>query len=173
LFFRGFSTPLGPGAMGVIKVYKTTNAKRFGESCEVKSLAIWYDFRGAEPRRSGIISHMLKKAAKNEARTWLLRCVKCKSHFNVGISPSESIILIAQKTLCPNCGHLPTLTHPDAFLSAAQIHRLVRVTPQWERSRPVQGRVDRRLRKGETISVVEPGPNSERDSRVSPSTVLR
>jgi DNA-directed RNA polymerase subunit RPC12/RpoP len=121
-------------------------------------------FRGANQLRSGSITHMRMKAAKNRARTWLLRCVKCKSHFNVGISPSESIILIARKTLCPNCGHLPTLTQPDAFLSAAQIHRLVRVT-QWERSRAVPGRADRRLRKGESISVIEQAPTSTRASK--------
>jgi hypothetical protein len=109
---------------------------------------------------SGSITHMRMKAAKNRARTWLLRCVKCKSHFNISISPAESIILIAQRTLCPNCGHLPTLTQPDAFLSAAQIHRLIRVTQQWERSRPVPGRADRHLRKGEPISVIEQGPTS-------------
>jgi hypothetical protein len=105
---------------------------------------------------------MVKKAAKNEARTLLLRCVKCKSHFSIGISPSESIILIAQKTLCPNCGHLPTLTHPDAFLSAAQIHRLIGVTQQGKRS---PGRADRRLRKGEPVSIIEEGPTGARASR--------
>lgn len=108
---------------------------------------------------------MRMKASKNVTRTWLLKCVKCKSHFNVGISPSESIILIAQKTLCPNCGHLPTLTHPDAFLSAAQIHRLIRVTEQWEPAPPVPGRADRRLRRGEPISVIEQGPTSTRASK--------
>jgi DNA-directed RNA polymerase subunit RPC12/RpoP len=120
----------------------------------------------AERNKLGrIITHMRLKAAKNGARTWLLRCVKCKSHFNVGISPSESIILIARKTLCPNCGHLPTLTHPDVFLSAAQIHRLIRVTQEWEQSRPVQGRLDRRLRKGEPISVIAQDPTSTRASK--------
>lgn len=123
------------------------------------------NFRGANQLGTGYIILVRMKAAKNKARTWLLRCVKCKSHFNVGISPSESIILIAQKTICPNCGHLPTLTHPDAFLSATQIHRLVRVAPQAERSRPVQGRVVRRSRKGEPISVVEPAPTGTRASK--------
>lgn len=123
------------------------------------------NFRGANQLGSGYIILVRMKAAKNKARTWLLRCVKCKSHFNVGISPSESIILIAQKTLCPNCGHLPTLTHPDAFLSAAQIHRLIRVTPQSELSRPVQGPDDRRLRKGEPISVIEQDPTNTRASK--------
>jgi DNA-directed RNA polymerase subunit RPC12/RpoP len=113
----------------------------------------------------GYITLVRMKAAKNKARTWILRCVKCKSHFNVGISSSESIILIAQKTVCPSCGHLPTLTHPDAFLSAAQIHRLIRVTSQSEPSRPVQARDDRRLRKGEPISVIEQDPTSTRASK--------
>src|SRR5919106_3704137 len=107
------------------------------------------NFRGANQLEIGCITHMRMKAAKNKVRTWLLRCVKCKSQFNIGISPSESIILIAQKTVCPNCGHLPTLTNPDAFLSAAQIHRLIRVTQQWEGSRSLPGRADRRLRRGE------------------------
>jgi hypothetical protein len=123
------------------------------------------NFRGANQLGNGYIILVRMKAAKNKARTWLLRCVKCKSHFNVGVSPSESIILIAQKTLCPNCGHLPTLTRPDAFLSAAQIHRLIRVTPQSEPSRPVQGRDQRLLRKGEPISVIEQGPTSTHSSK--------
>ena len=122
-------------------------------------------FRGANQLRSESIAHLLMKAAKNGARTWLLKCVKCKSHFNVSISPSESIILIAQKTVCPNCGHLPKLTHPDAFLSAAQIHRLIRVTPQSELSPTVAGRADRRLRRGEPVSIIEPGPTNTRASK--------
>ena len=122
-------------------------------------------FRGANQLRSESIAHLLMKAAKNGARTWLLKCVKCKSHFNVSISPSESIILIAQKTVCPNCGHLPKLTHPDAFLSAAQIHRLIRVRPQSELSPTVAGRADRRLRRGEPVSIIEPGPTNTRASK--------
>lgn len=86
------------------------------------------------------------KAAKNETRTWLLRCVKCKSRFEVGISPSESIILIARKTLCPNCGHLPKLARPDVFLSAVQIHRLIRINQKRAQSRRVEGQSNRRLR---------------------------
>jgi hypothetical protein len=123
------------------------------------------NFRGANQLGSGYIIFVRMKAAKNKARTWLLRCVKCKSHFSVGISPSESIILIAQKTLCPNCGHLPTLTHPDAHLSAAQVHRLIGVTQQSERSRTIQGRVDRLLRKGEPIGVIEQGATSTHASK--------
>jgi hypothetical protein len=63
-----------------------------------------------------------------EKQIWLLNCFKCKSAFELEIDHSkEYVILLARKTSCPKCGHLPKLIEPNNILSAIEVHMLVGV----------------------------------------------
>jgi hypothetical protein len=63
-----------------------------------------------------------------EKQIWLLSCFKCKSTFELEVDHSkEYVILLARKTPCPKCGHLPKLTEPNNILSAIEVNMLVGV----------------------------------------------
>jgi hypothetical protein len=66
---------------------------------------------------------------------WVLSCFKCKSVFQLEVDHSkEYVILLARKTACPTCGHLPKLIDPDKILTAIELHTFlgVKLPPELE-----------------------------------------
>lgn len=74
--------------------------------------------------RKGTESDVSSYMAQYKKRTWILRCMKCGSDFDVDVYSSESVLITSRRTGYPNCGHVTQLTDPERLESAIKVHHL-------------------------------------------------
>ena len=55
--------------------------------------------------------------------TWILKCYRCEQLFDLVVPLTSEILTAPHSAICPNCGHLPTLS--GSFPIAANTHIMI------------------------------------------------
>jgi DNA-directed RNA polymerase subunit RPC12/RpoP len=57
--------------------------------------------------------------------TWILKCYRCEQLFDLVVASTSEILQAPHSAICPNCGHVPTLS--GSFPVAADTHIMIRI----------------------------------------------